>query len=222
MVKRYRKKRIQKKRRNYKTKVYKPLTMKKRINNEFGILQVRIKEHTEITMLSGATINAVWAPSFGLIPAAELAAYQALYDQVRFCAMKVSYVPRSNQAGTAASVNSFRMYSVIDRTDSNALTTIDEAMEYQNVKSTLMTKPHTRYCKLTTISLDRDSNNNPKLTIHKPEWLQTTSQTIGGTVYNNTIIAHLGLKFISDSNPISSSLELDVFTTYYLEFKNRK
>ncbi|CAF3337919.1 unnamed protein product [Rotaria socialis] len=168
-------------------------------------------------------LNEVFTPSFGNLPATELTAFRALYDQVKFCAFKVTYKPRGNIANVGASASTMRIYSVIDRTDATPLINVDAALEYQNCKATLLTRQHSRYIKCTEPVLLRDINNAPMLSVSNSRWLQLDDQTISGTLYSDAVVAHLGLKVITDPNPSPTNIiYLDRFVKIYLQFKTRK
>lgn len=216
-----RKKRYVKKRRTTKgvarNSAYKIKSHK--FNYETGILNTRITTTSTVSVAAGAAINTVYSPSLSNLPAAELAAYQALYDMFRLKAIKVTFRPRGNIANVGAA-GSFRLYSVIDPTDGVSLATTAEALEYRNCKSTIMSSPHSRYCKLMMPTLLLDTNANPVLQAQWPLWLQTNPQNIASVPYNDTIVAHRGIKFISET--ATSAQNFDVTITLYVQFKLRR
>lgn len=155
------------------------------------------------------------------IVSGDLTAFQALYDEFKITGFKWKLVPRGNNAPVGTNTG-FMYYSVLDRTDTNALTSVDAALEYPNCRKHKSWRTNSRYIPAYCPKLIHDVNNNPMLTIEKPRWLQLNTQTIGGTVYDDTIVSHIGCKIITDVNNGTNPITFDFYITMYCQFRNKK
>lgn len=151
-------------------------------------------------------------PQFKLNDLPGVSELISLYDQYKINAVKFELIPQSN-------VNSFvgetvpYIHSVMDFDDSTNLANLNEAYEYESLKSTSAFRKHVRYL--------------------RPRFLVTGINTAGATVPINlgkgwlstsqTSIVHRGLKLIiEDSTSASVDLILRIKTTFYVSFKNVK
>jgi len=177
---------------------------------------------TTFTVSSGTSNVEAFSWSFGEIVANDIDALMNLYDEIKITGVTVEIKPRGNvaQAGLVAD-GGFQYYTVQDSTDDNTLASTSEALEYANVRTHQSWRPMKRYVKVTVPKLLKDCNNNPLLTVEAPKWLQLRQQIIGGVTYNNAIVAHLGLKLITEVNEGDESHIFDVYQKYHCLFRNK-
>lgn len=174
-----------------------------------------------LTVATTAAANVVFSPSLSSITSGDLSAYQALYDEFKIRGFTYELRPRGN-ISTAIGPVGFQIYHVLDFTDDTALSTVSDALEYNNCKKSASWKRFRRYVPCMCPQLIKDVNNNPMLITVRPRWMQTTSQTIGGTAYNDVITAVIGAKFISDANPSASTWTADLYVKLHVSFRNKK
>lgn len=70
-----------------------------------------------------------------------------LYDLFRITKVEIDWVPEYTELTDAALVSNavnVRFSTAVDISDNSAPTSVDQLMQYQNVKSTGITKPHSR------------------------------------------------------------------------------
>lgn len=93
---------------------------------------------------------AFFAKSFrlDLLPAAQVAAFQSLFDQYRIAEIRFSIIPRSNNNNLQTQLNfgwlEPSVHTVIDYDDDTAPTALDQLVEYDTYKSTRGSATHVR------------------------------------------------------------------------------
>lgn len=189
-----------------------PMMRKRQVHN--------FKRHisTTLTITNAAAFNAgVW--NFKLSDLPNYNEFVALYDQYRICAVKVDLTPRINSFdinpfGTTSFAPTF--YSVIDHTDTTPLATINEAMEYENCKKTVLSRPHKRYVKLSTLDVAGDDVATQYNNVQYGQWI--------GTEFPDVV--HLGLKWCNDGLASvaggDQNLICNLYFTIYLQCKSVK
>lgn len=185
-----------------------------------------------VTIPGGSTHTYQFEPSLSDIVSNDLTAFDSLYDEFRITGFTWKLVPMGNVAnanftsdvlGSAIYDNiGLLYYSVLDHTDVVPLTSSDQALEYRNCKTHRSWMTNKRYCPATVPRLTKDVNNNPLLVTQKPTWMQIKSQTIGGTLYDNKEVAHIGCKLYFEENLSATDLDLNLFITLHCEFRNKK
>lgn len=156
-------------------------------------------------------------PSFGNLFSSDLAAYQTIYDMYRILKVRIRIRSPFTQATTGALTGSYwNVYSVIDKTDSNSLTSINQALAYTNCvikKSTDSYCVDRTYVPGVTI-VDTDTNGNSFHHFLSKPWIETAA------VLNNKDVAQLGLKVFFDVNT-DVTLNYEVYIQMIIEFKNK-
>jgi len=181
----------------------------------------------ELQLPANASLQYECEPSLSDIQASELAAFTELYDEFKITGVTTEIMPRGNEATLVQSMAGsnhtlgFNYYSVLDNTDVNSIT-VPEAFEYASVKNHVSWRKMKRYYKSYTPVLTHDLNNNPLINVKPSGWLQLTPQTIGGVTYDNTIIAHIGMKITGEPNLNSYTQKFDMIHTLHVQFRNKK
>lgn len=138
--------------------------------------------------------------------------FTTLYDQFRINGVKFTLIPRGNQSdiGTASGTvaQSVGVFSVIDYDDSNALTSLGQALQYQNMKMTRSHQIHSRYFK-PRIMTSADATTGIVMANNTRGWLD---------VATGADVKHLGIKYVLQQSP-NSSQQFDLKVDYYLAFK---
>lgn len=170
----------------------------------------RVQFATSVITVTGT--NVFSASSFELQNVPNNSEFTALYDQYKITAIKYQILPRGNVAeiGTSATQgNMGRVFSVLDYDDSNAPSSFNDMIQYQNCKVTPSTVTHTRYLK-PRFNLDILSGS-VGVTANAPRtgWIDCT----------NADVKHRGVK-IGIQAPTNATVTYDLMVTYYLAFKN--
>lgn len=156
--------------------------------------------------------NFVVSPQFKLNDLPGVSELISLYDQYKINAVKLELIPQSN-------INEFigetipYIHSVLDYDDSVLLANVNEAYEYQSLKSTTAFRKHTRYLKPFYLSMGLNSLATTVPVAPKRSWISTAQSSV----------IHRGVKIIiEDSASANVDLQIRVKTTFYLQFKNVK
>jgi len=175
-----------------------------------------------ITVPTGQGFVSAQSYSFGDIVPDDLDGFIKLYDEIKITGVKIQIIPRGNvaQAGLTQD-QGFIYYSVIDYSDDNTLSTVDEALQYASCRKHFSWRPMARYFPVKCPVLLKDVNNTNMIQTQQPQWLQLLPQTIVGTSYNNANVAHLGLKLISNINESDEDIIFDVYAHLYCQFRNK-
>lgn len=141
--------------------------------------------------------------------------FTSLYDQYCIKGVKVTIIPRGNTAEIIVPGNyngqSVGVFSVIDYDDTNTLSSIQAACEYQNMKMTRSTQQHSRYLK-PRFNLNGIINQGTGV-------VDTMMNTRGWIDCNRINVPHFGLKW-AFQQAVNAPLQYDVKIDYYLAFKN--
>jgi len=137
-----------------------------------------------------------------------------LYDQYRINAAKITIIPRGNQSdiGVASTTvaQSVGVFSVVDYDDTSLLTSLNQALQYQNCKMTRTHQQHSRFIKprveLNALVSTLPGNGNA---VSTRGWIDCD--------FPNT--PHQGIKYVFQQSP-NSVQTFDVKVDYYLAFKN--
>lgn len=136
----------------------------------------------------------------------------SLYDQYKINAVKVQFIPQSNIHAFDGETIPFFM-SVIDYDDSTNLGGINDAYEYESLKTTNAFQYHSRYLKPRFMNLGTNTAGVNVPINARRGWISTAQSSI----------VHRGVKSVIDT---SSDIDVDMWfrvkTTYYLSFRNVK
>lgn len=153
-----------------------------------------------------------YADFFTLNSLPDFTDFTALYDQYQIKAVKYTLLPRISNAGPSGAVGNpsilGNIWSVLDYDDSNVPTSLNQLLQYQNLKRTQYHKIHSRFIK-PTVQLGVGSPLTSSA-IKKRQWLDAAS----------TAIPHLGIKLWVDGSLGSYPLTFDLQVKMYLAFKN--
>lgn len=170
-------------------------------------------------IVSSVTSDTFGALSFTLSQVPNNVEFTSLYDQYRINGIKWTLIPRGNIAditptGTAGVFQgqSTGVFTALDYDDATTPTSVNQLMEYQNVKMTRAHQMHSRYFKprynLAGVeNLGTGLITNIKNT--KAGWLDCDKITV----------PHFGIKYCLQQN-VNYALQYDVKVDFYLSFKN--
>lgn len=159
-------------------------------------------------IVCGTGVGVTGAFSLALSDVPGVSDFTNLFDQYRICGVKINMVPIFDAALSSA-INKFAMFSVIDYNDYNTIT-MNQALEYQNVKRSSSVSGHRRYFKPRLAITQTDNSSNTFVASYKPPWIST----------EDTNIAHGYMKYVTDTNSGSASFTWNVYITLYLQFRN--
>jgi len=190
-------------------------------------------EKLEIEVLAGTVKTFNFNISLEDIAGNDLTAFINLYDEFKITGFTWTLKPRGNVANanfTSEAIGlgeiydnvGIQYYSVLDHTDVTNLLDADEALEYASCRKHVSWKPASRYVPAYCPVLTKDVDANNMLTVRRPPWLQLSTQTIGGTVYNQVQVAHIGCKLFFEENPNQTSIFFDLYIKAYCMFRNKK
>lgn len=140
--------------------------------------------------------------------------FTSLYDQYRINGVKITLIPRGNQsdigAASTTAAQSVGIFSVVDYDDTSLLTSLNQALQYQNCKMTRTHQQHSRYLK-PRVEVNALSSTAPGNANVMPVrgWVDCD--------FPNT--PHQGVKYVFQQSP-NSVQTFDVKVDYYLAFKN--
>jgi len=163
-----------------------------------------------------------FSPSLSNVAGNDLTAFQNLYDEFKITGFTWMLKARGNIAFGSIGPQGFQYYSVLDYSDSNTLANVNEALEYRNVRYHKSFRDAKRYVPCMCPQLIRDVNNNPLLVVVKPRWMQLTPQVIGGLNYDDTLVAMLGCKIITETNNNANPVTFDLYVKLHVQFRNKK
>lgn len=166
----------------------------------------RTFESAQIVCNASAGVTGAFSLALADVPGAS--DFTNLFDQYRICGVKINMVPVYDAALSSA-INKFAMFSVIDYNDYNTIT-MNQALEYQNVKRSTSVSGHRRYFKPRIAIQQTDYSNNSFVASYKPPWIST----------DDTNIAHGYMKYVTDTNSGSAAFTWNVYITLYLQFRN--
>lgn len=164
----------------------------------------------EAIQLPPATAAFGKAYTFSLSQLPNFGEFQNLYDQYKINMVKFQLIPRFTNASSNSSVPIGNLWSVIDYDDSAAPSSINDVLQYQNLKRSRMNVIHKRIIK-------------PKILT------QIFSGTLGADSPTRRFIdctyattPHFGLKLWVDENaaPSGATLTWDLQCKFYLAMKN--
>lgn len=145
----------------------------------------------------------------GFLP--DVTDFTSLYDQYKILSVTIKLMPRGNSSdvGVAAGIgNMTRVFSVLDYDDSVVPTSLNQLIQYQNLKTTNSTSIHTRTLK--------------PMFIKEVQTITGTggSPTRGGWIdVLNTNVQYRGVKWCIQA-PSNGSVVYDQMVTYNLAMKN--
>lgn len=210
----YRKKPFTKKRVYRKRRSYGPPTSRLALKT-YSIIKSVYKDTWQ--SYDTATMPVFFSESFRLDQLTDYSSISDLYDEYMICGVRIELYPPQNvsigpAAMAVAPVNPIIMvHWVVDYTSTASFTTVNQVMEYQNVKSMYMDKKRSMYIKHPRTQGNVVAGTTATRT-SPPTWLPT----VGG----QTAI-HYGIGgVISGSVAGTSTIRFPARYTYYLKFRN--
>lgn len=159
--------------------------------------------------ISGSTIlDTFGGVRFRLVDVPNVTEFTNLFDQYKIDGVKIHFLPRGNTAEVGTNQGIVKFFSAIDYDDITAPGSINDILQYENVKTTRSTQDHSRYI--------------------KPKVAGLAYQTAVGNAYMpkrgwidcaNTTVEHYGIKWALQQLPAGSQT-FDIKVDYYLSFKN--
>lgn len=211
--------------------------MRRRKITRFATTKMIYKARLQATTLAftipiAATTTAysfVFQVSLSDIVSNEITAFTNLYDEFKISGFTWTLAPRGNIANSAPAdpavtgtlQKGFHYYSVLDHSDANTLSTVNQALEYASCRRHNSWTRAKRYVPAYCPRLTRDVSDNPMLVVEKPKWLQLSTQTIAGTVYNQLNVDHIGCKIICETNYNNDEVIFDLYTNINVMFRNK-
>jgi len=146
--------------------------------------------------------------NFKLNDVPNVAEFTGLYDQYKINLVKFTIIPRGNTSEVTTAGNSMGVFSVIDYDSNTTPTSLDELLQYQNMRMTRSTQQHKRVFR--PVARDAIVGSAGAITggIYKG-WLDCT----------NDNIPHYAIKYWFQALP-SGIQQYDLKIDYYLAFKN--
>lgn len=181
------------------------------------------RSHNSFSNINTAVAFGNSAFQFKLSDVPNSSEFTTLFDSYRIMAVKFTMIPTFTyvEANTAAPVGAGslnescpQIYTVIDRDDVTALSTVTDYMQYDTYKMHRGNKVITRYIKWPRIQLAGNVNGASALGFQgRPkQWLDCNS--------NN--IPHFGIKVGIDSSSTAGYYVYRVYCKYYLQFKDTR
>lgn len=155
-------------------------------------------------------IDQFGALQFNLSALPAYTEFTNLFDMYRINKVKVTFMPRANNADISATAGQVKFFSVLDYDDASALGNIGELMQYENLKTTRCTSDHSR-----TLA--------PRFASEVYQNSVTTgySSRRGWLDCDNPSIQHFGLKWGWQQLPTGAQ-SMDLKVEYYLSFRNTR
>lgn len=163
--------------------------------------------------------NAAYAPylaasSFPLAGVAQVASFQALFDQYKISHIQLRFMLRVDpSAQTAATATYPRLYYARDYNDLNLPASLNELREYSKCKIVHLKPDRTTVVNLKPAVL-QEMYKSAVTTGYSPKWKQWISMA-------DTTVPHYGLKWGVDLFT-NTNYWLDVETVYWFQCKNVK
>lgn len=150
-----------------------------------------------------------FARVFRLSACPNVSEFTNLYDQYQIKGVKISLIPRYTMTQSGAPLAAIgNVWSALDYDDASAPTSVDQLLQYQNVKRTQMNRVHSRFLRP---CIANEIFNTGIATAYAPKrntWIDCTSDTV----------EHYGIKLWIDSS--QAGVTFDVQVKFYLAFKN--
>lgn len=144
--------------------------------------------------------------------------FTRLYDQYRIKAVKWQLIPKQGTAtvfpptvlpGQVSIMP--KIYSVIDYDDAAPPGSVDEMLQYENVKFTRANRTHSRFFKPAIASEVFQTGITTGYAMRQNAWIDCNSNTV----------EHYGLKvWVEASTALTPRWDFDIICKYYMEFKN--
>ena len=148
-----------------------------------------------------------------------------MFDQYKVNGLKYEFIPRFNSIDQSAAYGT-DLYTVIDRNDNDAPTSLNQMLQYQSLKKSPITRRHVRYfrpCVLDAVYRAPEDPPGPVVPLSsQPKyspWLSCDAYDSGADPAG---IQHLGIKFWANSTGASSNTTMDVICTAYIACKDVK
>lgn len=154
--------------------------------------------------------SSVASINFQLANIPNVTDFTNLYDQYMIKAVQVKFIPRVSEVSAGASAMG-NLWIILDYDDSVVPGSLNQMLQYQNVKRSQNNKIHTRYLKPAIANEVFATGIATAYNAKKNVWLDAT----------NDAVEHYGIKIWVDQLPAgSATIQYDVVTKFYLAFKN--
>jgi hypothetical protein len=165
-------------------------------------------------ILAGSSAPATGALLFTVNSVPSSADYTNLFDQYRIIQAIIAFRPVI-EAPNSPGQSPGQMHTVIDYNDSNSLTSVTQAEQYDNYKLNDLTKPFTRVC---YPAVSQAVYNTPTTTGYSEAktgfdgpWINSSSQAV----------PYYGLKYLTDQTTITTATTVCFVTVrLIIEFKS--
>lgn len=161
--------------------------------------------------ISGSTLGDTYgALQFNLSAVPAYTEYTALFDMYRINKVKVTFMPRGNSEDLGSTAGMVKFFTVLDYDDADAPTNLTDLLQYENLKTTRVTRDHSR--------------------VLAPRFASEVYQSAVSTGYSarrgwldcdNPSIQHFGLKWCWQQLPAGAQT-MDIKIDYHLSFKGTK
>lgn len=182
-----------------------------RMSNQIYAFSRRIAS-ADITQVAGADFFQAYR--FQLNDMSNTGDFTGLFDQYRFCAVKMEFRPRFNIAnpGSVAANKLPRLFSVIDYDDANVPTLMNDLREYQSCKETNFGEDHVRLIKVRMAQAALNAAAGlTSLTNERAKWIDLAYLTV----------THYGIK-VGIEGGVGGQTNLQSWSVdliYYVEFR---
>lgn len=160
-----------------------------------------------LTAFGANSFNAI---AVGLNSVPNHAEFTALYDQYKITGVKIKFLPRGNSSDVSTQNNISSLFTAIDLDDSQVPTSVDQLLQYQNMKMVRTTQSLVRYWKpkfnvgtLSTLAGGLSGKMNTT------GWIDVTDDSVLHYGCKTALTALAGQNVI-----------YDLIVTLYLAFKN--
>lgn len=163
--------------------------------------------------ISGGTTITSGALSFALNSLPGYTEFTNLFDCYRINKIVVKFVPAvtSAEVGATSTNPMTNFFTVLDFNDATALSTLNDAFEYGNLKMTRGYKTHTRVFTPSTLLLGSDSSDRAAMPKYK-QWITTAEADI----------LHYGCKYVAETQATAADIVWKTYVTMYFSCKSVK
>lgn len=176
---------------------------------------VTVKRTFVLGTIAQTNANQHFAYTFKLADLPNYTELTNLYDQYKIKGISVRLVPNVTSADinpVASSVGLPSLHSVLDFSDSTALTSLNDYFQYSTYKRTDPLKPHKRFLYPKQLQYAYDAVTAAAIVADvKNDWVRSESPNV----------QHLGLKLMCPA-ATANSCSYDLFATYYVLLKQTK
>jgi len=171
----------------------------------------RTFEGTPITLDPANPVAGALTFNLGQLP--DSTEFTDLFNEYKINLIKIKIMPQFNSVNalTTDQISIGRIYSCVDPRDATAPGSLDDVLQYQNMKHSPIWRGHTRLIKPSV----------PMIADTPASTLGTFPRYSPWIVTNNATVPHYALKFWVDECPnLEANTDLKVLATFYFACKN--